>query len=98
LARRCASASTQGAVARTRVRAGFGKVYQYQQLAILATLVQRAVITPTLAYDTAQVASPAVTGTFPINPGDPIATDCLNPIAGPVAGTAVISPACRSYL
>ena len=83
---------------KTLIRGGFGKVYQYQQLAILATLVQRAVITPTLAYDTAQVASPAVTGTFPVKPGDANATACLNPIAGPVAGTAVISPACRSYL
>src|SRR4029077_4299303 len=83
---------------RTLVRGGIGKVYQYQQLAILATLVQRAVITPTLAYDTAQVASPAVTGTFPVKPGDANATACLNPIAGPVAGTAIISQACRSYL
>ena len=51
---------------KTLIRGGFGKVYQYQQLAILATLVQRAVIAPTLAYDTTQVASPAVTGTLVI--------------------------------
>jgi hypothetical protein len=49
---------------KTLVRGGFGTVYQYQQLAILATLQQRAVISPTLAYDTAQVASPAATGRF----------------------------------
>jgi len=83
---------------KTLVRGGFGKVYQYQQLAILATLVQRSVITPTLAYDTAQVASPATTGTFPVKAGDPDATACLNPVAGPTAGEAVISPACRSYI
>ncbi len=54
---------------KTLIRGGFGKVYQYQQLAILATLVQRAVIAPTLAYDTAQVTSPAITGTFPVKAG-----------------------------
>jgi hypothetical protein len=83
---------------KTLVRGGFGKVYQYQQLAILATLVQRAVIAPTLAYDTAQVTSPAVTGTFPVKAGDASATACLNPVAGKTAGEAVISPACRSFL
>jgi len=83
---------------KTLIRGGFGKVYQYQQLAILATLVQRAVIAPTLAYDTTQVASPAVTGTFPVKAGDANATACLNPVSGPVAGTAVMSAACRSYL
>jgi hypothetical protein len=64
----------------------------------LATLVQRAVIAPTVAYDTTQVASPAVTGTLPVKPGDANATACLNPIAGPTPGEAVISPACRSFL
>jgi outer membrane receptor protein involved in Fe transport len=83
---------------KTLVRGGFGKVYQYQQLAILATLVQRSVIAPTLAYDTAQVASPAVTGTFPVKPGDPNATACLNPVPGRTPGTAVMSPACRAYV
>jgi hypothetical protein len=83
---------------KTLLRGGFGKVYQYQQLAILATLVQRAVIAPTLAYDTAQVASPAVTGTFPVKPGDPNATACLNPVAGSTPGEAVMSPACKSYI
>ena len=33
---------------KTLLRGGVGKVYQYQQLAILATLLQRAVIAPTL--------------------------------------------------
>jgi hypothetical protein len=83
---------------KTVLRGGFGKVYQYQQLAVLATLVQRSVIAPTFAYDTAQVASPATTGTFPVKPGDSNATACLNPIAGPTPGEAVISPACRSFL
>jgi hypothetical protein len=83
---------------KTLVRGGFGKVYQYQQLAILATLLQRAVISPTLAYDTTQVASPATTGLLPVKAGDPIATSCLQPVAGPTAGEAVISPACRTAL
>ena len=82
---------------KTLVRGGFGKVYQYQQLAILATLVQRSVIAPTLAYDTAQVTSPAITGTFPVKAGDANATACLNPVAGPTPGEAVISPACRAF-
>ena len=82
---------------KTLIRGGFGKVYQYQQLAILATLVQRAVIAPTLAYDTTQVTSPAITGTFPVKSGDANATACLNPVAGPTPGIAVISPACRTY-
>jgi hypothetical protein len=83
---------------KTLIRGGFGKVYQYQQLAILATLVQRAVIGPTFAYDTAQVASPATTGLLPVKPGDPNATACLQPVAGPTPGEAVISPACRAFL
>jgi Carboxypeptidase regulatory-like domain/TonB dependent receptor-like, beta-barrel len=83
---------------KTLVRGGFGKVYQYQQLAILATLVQRAVIGPTFAYDTAQVASPAVTGVLPVKPGDANATACLQPVAGATPGEAVMSPACRAFL
>jgi hypothetical protein len=55
------------------------------------------VITPTLAYDTTQVTSPAITGTFPVGP-TPQATACLNPIASKTQGEAVISPACRAYL
>jgi carboxypeptidase family protein/TonB-dependent receptor-like protein len=80
------------------VRGGAGKVYQYQQLAILATLEQRSVIAPTLAYDTAQVTSPATTGTFPVKAGDANATACLNPVAGATPGEAVISPTCRAFL
>ena len=83
---------------KTLIRGGVGKVYQYQQLAILATLAQRKVIAPTLAYDTTQVTSPATTGTFPVRAGDANATACLNPVAGPVAGEAIISPACRAFL
>jgi hypothetical protein len=83
---------------KTVVRGGAGKVYQYQQLAILATLEQRAVIAPTLAYDTAQVTSPATTGTFPVKAGDPNATACLNPVATATPGEAAMSPACRAFL
>ena len=43
---------------KTLIRGGFGKVYQYQQLAVLQTLLQRTVIAPTLAYDTTQVDVP----------------------------------------
>jgi hypothetical protein len=83
---------------KTLVRGGVGKVFQYTQTPILITLAQRQVIAPTLAYDTAQVTSPAVTGTFPVKAGDANATACLNPVAGPTAGEAVMSPACKSYL
>jgi len=86
-----------GGGGKTLIRGGFGKVYQYQQLAILQTLLQRSVLAPTLAYDTSQVTSPAITGTFPVGP-NANATACLNPISGPTAGTAIISPACRSFL
>ncbi|MSO63277.1 MAG: TonB-dependent receptor [Acidobacteria bacterium] len=82
---------------KTLVRGGFGKVYQYQQLNILQTLLQRSVIAPTFAYDTAQVTSPAVTGTFPVG-ANANATACLNPIASTNPGEAVISPACRAFL
>jgi len=82
---------------RTVIRGGVGKVYQYQQLAILATLAQRTVIAPTQAYDTTQVASPITTGTFPVGP-TPEATACLNPVAGSTPGEAVMSPACRAFM
>lgn len=82
---------------KTVVRGGFGKVYQYQQLAVLQTLMQRSVIAPTIAYDTTQVTSPAITGTFPVGP-NASATACLNPIAGKTPGEAVMSPACRAFL
>ena len=82
---------------KTVLRGGFGKVYQYQQLAVLQTLLQRTVIAPTFAYDTGQVTSPAITGTFPVGP-NANATACLNPVAGPTAGVAIISPACRAFL
>ena len=82
---------------KTVIRGGVGKVYQYQQLNILQTLLQRTVVAPTLAYDTTQVASPLVTGTFPVG-GDANATACLNPVAGKTPGEAVISPGCRAFL
>jgi carboxypeptidase family protein/TonB-dependent receptor-like protein len=82
---------------KTVIRGGVGKVYQYQQLNILQTLLQRTVIAPTQAYDTTQVASPITTGTFPVGP-DAEATACLNPVAGPTPGEAVISPACRAFM
>jgi len=82
---------------KTVVRGGVGKVYQYQQLNILQTLLQRTVIAPTLAYDTTQVADPRTTGTFPVG-NDAIGTACLNPVAGKTPGEAVISPACRTFL
>jgi hypothetical protein len=83
---------------KTLVRGGIGKVFQYTQTPILITLAQRPVIAPTLAYDTTQVTSPAVTGTFPVRAGDPNATACLNPVAGSKAGVAVISAACKAFL
>jgi opacity protein-like surface antigen len=83
---------------KTLIRGGIGKVYQYQSLAILATLVQQAVIAPTFLYDTQQVTSPSITGLLPVKPGDPNATACLQPVAGPTLGEAVISPGCRAFL
>ena len=82
---------------KTVIRGGFGKVFQYQQLAVLQTLLQRTVMAPTFAYDTTQVTSPAITGTFPVGP-NANATACLNPVASPTAGVAIISPACRAFL
>jgi hypothetical protein len=83
---------------RTLIRGGAGKVYQYQQLAVLATLAQQAVIAPTFLYDTTQVTSPASTGQLPVRAGDANATACLQPVGASTAGEAVISPACRSFL
>ena len=82
---------------KTLVRGGVGKVYQYTQTPILITLAQRQVIAPTLAYDTAQVTSPAQTGTFPVG-STPDRTACLNPVGGSKAGVAAISPACKAFL
>jgi outer membrane receptor protein involved in Fe transport len=87
-----------GGTGKTLVRGGIGKVFQYTQTPILITLAQRQVIAPSLAYDTMQVTSPVATGTFPVRAGDPNATACLNVVAGPTAGEAVMSPACRSFL
>jgi opacity protein-like surface antigen len=83
---------------KTLIRGGVGKVYQYQSLAILATLVQQAVVAPTFLYDTTQVTSPSVTGQLPVKPGDPNATACLQPVGATTAGEAVMSPTCRAFL
>ena len=83
---------------KTLIRGGVGKVFQYQSLAILATLVQQAVVAPTFLYDTTQVTSPSDTGQLPVKPGDPNATACLQPIGAPTAGEAVMSPTCRTFL
>jgi hypothetical protein len=82
---------------KTLLRGGVGKVYQYQPTAILLTLAQRALVAPTLAYDTGEVTSPAITGVLPVG-GDVNATACLRPVPGPVAGEAVMSAACRAFL
>ena len=51
---------------KTLIRGGVGKVYQYQQLNILQTLLQRPVYAPTLTYDTGQLAvPPSTSGTVP---------------------------------
>ena len=83
---------------KTVLRGGVGKVFQYQSLAILATLAQQPVVAPTFLYDTTQVTSPSITGQLPVRPGDPNATACLQPVNGATAGEAVISPTCRSFL
>lgn len=86
-----------GGADKTVIRGGVGKVYQFQQLAVLATLARGAVIAPTVTYDTAQVASPAVTGLLPTG-STADRTACLQPAAGAKPGVAVISPACRAFL
>jgi len=83
---------------KTVIRGGVGKVFQYQSLAILATLAQQPVVAPTFLYDTTQVTSPSITGQLPVRPGDPNATACLQPVNSATAGEAVISPTCRSFL
>ena len=55
------------------------------------------VIAPQVTYDTAQVASPAVTGQLPTGSTSD-RTACLQPVAGAKPGVAVISPACRAFL
>lgn len=86
-----------GGTDKTVIRGGVGKVYQFQQLAVLATLARGTVIAPTVTYDTAQVASPAVTGQLPVG-STPDRTACLQPAVGSKAGVAVMSPACRTFL
>jgi outer membrane receptor for ferrienterochelin and colicin len=82
---------------KTMIRGGVGKVFQYQQLNILTTLMQNAVVAPTNLFDTGQVTSPSITGALPVA-NDPNATACLQAVGGPTPGEAVISPACRSFL
>ena len=86
-----------GGADRTVIRGGAGKVYQFQQTAVLTTLARGPVIAPQVTYDTAQVASPAVTGLLPTG-STPDRTTCLQPVAGSKPGVAVISPACRAFL
>jgi hypothetical protein len=83
---------------KTVVRGGVGKVFQYQSLAILATLAQQALVAPTFLYDTQQVTSPSTTGQLPVKPGDPNATACLQSVNGATPGEAVMSPACKSFI
>src|SRR6185436_11752081 len=83
---------------KTLIRGGVGKVFQYQQLNILQTLLQRPVYAPTLSYDTGQLAvPPSTSGQFPVG-ANPNATACLNPVGGALAGEATMSPACRTFL
>ena len=86
-----------GGAGDTVIRGGVGKVYQFQQLAILATLARGTVIAPTVTYDTAQVASPAVTGLLPTG-STADRTACLQAVGGSKAGVAAMSPACRTFL
>jgi hypothetical protein len=78
---------------KTLLRGGFGKFYELHRLAILQTLLQSAVIGPAEVFDTGQVASPAVSGTIPV---DPFSSGCLQPTGS--NGLAMISPACRAFL
>jgi hypothetical protein len=82
---------------KTVLRGGVGKVFQYQQLAILTTLMQNAVVAPANLFDTGQVTSPSITGALPVG-ADANATACLQAVNGPTAGEAVISPACKAFL
>jgi hypothetical protein len=82
---------------KTVLRGGVGKVFQYQQLAILTTLMQNAVVAPANLFDTGQVTSPSITGQLPVA-ADANATACLQAVGGPTAGEAVISPACKTFL
>jgi hypothetical protein len=82
---------------KTVLRGGAGKVFQYQSLAILATLAQQAVVAPTFLYDTQQVTSPSITGQLPVG-RDANATDCLRAVNSATAGEAVMNAACRSFL
>ena len=64
---------------KTMIRGGVGKVFQYQQLDILTTLMQQAVVAPTNLFDTGQVTSPSITGALPVA-ADPNATACLQAV------------------
>jgi hypothetical protein len=74
--------------ARTLIRAGFGKFYQYQSTAIPANLFAGAVNAPVFTFDTGQDNS-ASRGVLPT-------AACLLPINN--GGQAEISPACRTQL
>ena len=72
---------------KTLVRGGFGKVYQYQQLAILATLVQRS---HRADAGMTQRRWPSATGTFGQSRSD---RDFLSGVVAAKAGEAAARPA-----
>ena len=96
--RASASPTTLTGDGKTLIRGGFGKVYQYQQLAILADAAaadgDRA--DARLRHGAGDVAGDH--RHVPGGAGNANATACLNPVAGPTPGEAVISPACRAFL
>jgi hypothetical protein len=75
-----------------------GKVYQYQQTAILVTLARGPVIGPTLTFDTAQVVPPALTASCPSSRAIPTRRRASEAVNSPTAGEAVMSPTCRAFL
>ena len=86
-----------GGADRTVIRGGVGKVYRFQQTAVLVTLARGTVTAPQVTYDTAQVASPAITGQLPTGSTSD-RTACLQPVAGAKPGVAVISPPAVAFL
>lgn len=75
--------------AKTLIRAGAGKFYQYQSTAIPANLFAGAVNAPVFTFDTGQDNNPAA-GRLPTR------DVCLLPVNN--GGQAEISPACRAQL
>jgi hypothetical protein len=75
---------------KTVIRAGAGKYFNLQSIAVIETLQTDAVISAVNQFNTGQVASPADSGAIPSNV-------CLQPISVG-DGLALISPACRQML